>query len=45
VLRKELAKNRPAHVPSAPTHASLRAAADAAAGITDATAPDLARLR
>jgi putative FMN-dependent luciferase-like monooxygenase len=33
VLRKELAKNRPAHVPSAPTHASLRAA------------PDLAHLR
>ena len=44
VLRKELAKNRPAHVPSAPTHASLRAAADIAAGRADA-APDLARLR
>jgi hypothetical protein len=27
VLRQELAKNRPAHVPDAPTHASLVAAA------------------
>ncbi|MDJ0323976.1 LLM class flavin-dependent oxidoreductase [Cryobacterium sp. PH31-AA6] len=26
VLRRELAKNRPAHVPDAPTHASLKAA-------------------
>jgi putative FMN-dependent luciferase-like monooxygenase len=30
VLRKEFAKNRPATVPDAPTHASLKAAADAA---------------
>ncbi|POX57552.1 5,10-methylene tetrahydromethanopterin reductase, partial [Streptomyces sp. Ru62] len=29
VLRKEFAKNRPADVPDAPTHASLRAARDA----------------
>ncbi|MDH6236550.1 LLM class flavin-dependent oxidoreductase [Cryobacterium sp. CG_9.6] len=31
VLRKELAKNRPAHVPEAPTHASLKLAAERAA--------------
>ena len=31
VLRKELALNRPAHVPHAPTHAALKAAASAAA--------------
>ncbi|MEO6201079.1 MAG: LLM class flavin-dependent oxidoreductase [Cryobacterium sp.] len=31
VLRRELAKNRPAGVPDAPTHASLRAATEAAA--------------
>jgi hypothetical protein len=34
VLRKEFAARRPAHVPSAPTHASLKAARDAAAGAT-----------
>ena len=28
VLRREFAARRPAHVPSAPTHESLRAAAD-----------------
>ncbi len=31
VLRKEFAKNRPANVPDAPTHASLKAAAEAKA--------------
>ena len=31
VLRREFAALRPAHVPDAPTHASLRAARDAAA--------------
>jgi len=30
VLRKEFAKDRPEHVPDAPTHASLKAAAEAA---------------
>src|SRR6476659_6238487 len=30
VLRKECAANRPAHVPDAPTHASLKAAQEAA---------------
>jgi len=34
VLRRELEKNRPAHVPEAPTHASLTAAASAAASAT-----------
>jgi putative FMN-dependent luciferase-like monooxygenase len=37
VLRKEFAARRPAHVPDAPTHASLRAARDAAPAPTDAT--------
>ncbi|BCJ65849.1 LLM class flavin-dependent oxidoreductase [Polymorphospora rubra] len=32
VLRREFAARRPAHVPDAPTHASLKAARDAAAG-------------
>jgi hypothetical protein len=38
VLRRELAAGRPAHVPDAPTHASLRAARDAGASdvFTDA---------
>jgi hypothetical protein len=31
VLRKELAAGRPAHVPEAPTHASMKAARNAAA--------------
>ena len=35
VLRKEFAALRPAHVPEAPTHASLRAAAEVAAGGAD----------
>jgi hypothetical protein len=35
VLRKEFAKDRPAHVPDGPTHAALAAAAAADAG-TDA---------
>jgi hypothetical protein len=30
VLRKEFAAKRPAHVPDAPTHASLKAAAERA---------------
>jgi hypothetical protein len=30
VLRREMAAGRPAHVPDAPTHPQLRAAADAA---------------
>jgi hypothetical protein len=34
VLRKEFASLRPAHVPDAPTHASLKAAADLAADET-----------
>ncbi|MDG4832596.1 LLM class flavin-dependent oxidoreductase [Solwaraspora sp. WMMD1047] len=37
VLRKEFAARRPAHVPDAPTHASLRTARDAAPAPTDAT--------
>ena len=37
VLRREFAALRPAHIPDAPTHASLRAARDAAA--TDVAAP------
>jgi len=37
VLRREFAALRPAHIPDAPTHASLRAARDATA--TDATFP------
>ena len=37
VLRKELAAGRPAHVPDAPTHASLR---ETAAAGTDALSPD-----
>ncbi|TFD70979.1 LLM class flavin-dependent oxidoreductase [Cryobacterium fucosi] len=45
VLRKELAKNRPAHVPDAPTHASLTAAVSAAGHAADpAPAPVRARL-
>ena len=36
VLRKEFAKNRPASVPDAPTHESLKAAAAAASAVTDA---------
>jgi len=35
VLRRELEAKRPAHVPDAPTHASLRAAAEAAAPAGD----------
>ena len=38
VLRSELAKNRPAHVPDAPTHASLAAQAQAQAGSRTAAA-------
>jgi len=38
VLRNEMAKGRPAHVPDAPTHASLKAAA--AEARRDAEAPD-----
>ena len=37
VLRKEFAKDRPAHVPDGPTHASLVAARDAAAALDPAT--------
>lgn len=37
VLRKELAKDRPAEVPDAPTHASLVAARRAASEMTDST--------
>ena len=36
VLRKEFAARKPAHVPEAPTHASLKAAAEAARGREDA---------
>ncbi|MFT2817771.1 LLM class flavin-dependent oxidoreductase [Leifsonia sp. A12D58] len=36
VLRKEFAKNRPASVPDAPTHESLKAAAAAAASVSTA---------
>ncbi|WP_438941839.1 LLM class flavin-dependent oxidoreductase [Naasia lichenicola] len=44
VLRKEFAKNRPAHIPNGPTHAALVAARDAAqdaelAGATRTAAP------
>ncbi|MFA9432220.1 LLM class flavin-dependent oxidoreductase [Egicoccus sp. AB-alg2] len=39
-LRRELAVGRPAHVPDAPTHASLTAARDAAAGDVLAPAHD-----
>ncbi|TFB46280.1 LLM class flavin-dependent oxidoreductase [Cryobacterium tagatosivorans] len=39
VLRAEFAKNRPATVPDAPTHASLRAAADARAIAKTAVRP------
>ncbi len=35
VLRRELESLRPAHVPVAPTHASLKAAAESSAGPTD----------
>ncbi|TFC51312.1 LLM class flavin-dependent oxidoreductase [Cryobacterium sp. TMT1-21] len=38
VLRRELAANRPAHVPDAPTHASLKAAALKSASLTAAPA-------
>jgi len=38
VLRREMAARRPAHVPDAPTHASLRAAAAAAAVASSAAA-------
>ena len=40
VLRKEMAIGRPAHVPDAPTHASLVAAAGGAMDATVYTAPD-----
>jgi hypothetical protein len=38
VLRKEFAARRPAHVPDAPTHAGLLAAARAAAAADDSGA-------
>jgi putative FMN-dependent luciferase-like monooxygenase len=43
VLRKELAENRPAEVPDAPTHARLAAARDAAAAtvVQDAASTDV----
>jgi putative FMN-dependent luciferase-like monooxygenase len=40
VLRKEFAKNRPAHVPDGPTHEALVAAAAAAATKTQEILPD-----
>ena len=43
VLRKEFAARRPAHVPDAPTHASLVAARDAAVVQELAATPDEVR--
>ncbi|GAB3030999.1 LLM class flavin-dependent oxidoreductase [Parafrigoribacterium mesophilum] len=37
VMRKEFAKNRPAHIPDGPTHAGLLAARDAARPVTTGT--------
>ncbi|MDQ7904501.1 LLM class flavin-dependent oxidoreductase [Phytohabitans sp. ZYX-F-186] len=41
VLRREMAALRPAHVPDAPTHASLRAAASAASAASSAASSEV----
>jgi putative FMN-dependent luciferase-like monooxygenase len=43
VLRREFAARRPAHVPDAPTHASLKAARDAGATAAASTSGEAAR--
>ncbi|TWD80879.1 putative FMN-dependent luciferase-like monooxygenase [Kribbella amoyensis] len=40
VLRKEFAANRPAHVPDAPTHASLKTAAERAHALESLSTPE-----